>query len=666
MKNRTVQAVSIGLSAITLSGPVSLNVYAQTIDSESEGESDTEQIAQAEDDTSLKVETIAQEACDATEKAEETTFKAAENTAATFGVLESDETISQEEAQQLLDDTSKTVENAETDLNFAEEKYNQLLSEYEEAKAQYQVAVDNYNNQKQEAQSSLQDAEADLEEAKVKLEELQQELSDEKYTVYEYADSDGQLVKLSKEEAEQSDGKVELESYWTIDGTYVPTYVDYMRYHGTRTGFYTSQEAIESGKEYVDDLYYNDPEKYKTSVEYNDDWTTDSSLLGLIIDTTGTFTATYNKTAEKDGYQVSQTVKDSHYSSEKDAVDAVEAEAKELHGAARIDKEESNLISTNVKKYAEIIKRYFSAGEDEKYDSLLNDVEQAKADCQTAQDKVQSIQDQISALKDDDSILALVQVTFLEAKLEVATASYNHAKENLAEANSNLEKAKTVFSEKYTQPAPEEEPTPSEEPGSEEEPTPAQAEPAPEEAPAPAEETTLTEETNPKEDPELLEELDPLEEELKIKEEITKVIEKEINKRPSSGSSHSEDYPPAAPAQEEQKLPEQPDLLGEISNIVNPPTDNSGSGSDSDSGFSVPDINQLQEESEEPTESVVLDDENVQIPDPATPKDVTVKGLMEHKKWFVGLAGVSACGAGIGVVEAKRRAVAKIIDKLNQ
>ena len=56
----------------------------------------------------------------------------------------------------------------------------------------------------------------------------------------------------------------------------------------------------------------------------------------------------------------------------------------------------------------------------------------------------------------------------------------------------------------------------------------------------------------------------------------------------------------------------------------------------------------------------------VTIQDEEAPKGVTLAGIMERGKWFIALGGVSIAGAGVGVLEAKRRAAMKILDKLNQ
>ncbi|MBR5635590.1 MAG: hypothetical protein IKW81_01500, partial [Pseudobutyrivibrio sp.] len=59
--------------------------------------------------------------------------------------------------------------------------------------------------------------------------------------------------------------------------------------------------------------------------------------------------------------------------------------------------------------------------------------------------------------------------------------------------------------------------------------------------------------------------------------------------------------------------------------------------------------------------------ETITIPEEEeVPLAITLAGVLEHGKWFAGLAGVGAAGGGVAVFEAKRRAAAKIIDKLNQ
>lgn len=70
-------------------------------------------------------------------------------------------------------------------------------------------------------------------------------------------------------------------------------------------------------------------------------------------------------------------------------------------------------------------------------------------------------------------------------------------------------------------------------------------------------------------------------------------------------------------------------------------------------------IPQDQPEEPAPEETVTIEEEQ-------SPTGITLAGIMERGKWFVGLAGVSTAGVGVGILEAKRRAAIKLIDKLNQ
>ena len=92
-------------------------------------------------------------------------------------------------------------------------------------------------------------------------------------------------------------------------------------------------------------------------------------------------------------------------------------------------------------------------------------------------------------------------------------------------------------------------------------------------------------------------------------------------------------------------------------------TVNSNSGSHYGGGNYVGDDQEVIEE-EIPEEEPQPEETKTEEEESST--SITLAGLMEHGKWFVGLAGVSSAGVGVGVLEAKRRAAMKIIDKLNQ
>ena len=69
MRNRSVQAISIGLSAITMAGPVSMTVYAQTAEATHDAATTTEQ--QVSNDSEEKA--IAEEVSGLSEQLNNTT-----------------------------------------------------------------------------------------------------------------------------------------------------------------------------------------------------------------------------------------------------------------------------------------------------------------------------------------------------------------------------------------------------------------------------------------------------------------------------------------------------------------------------------------------------------------------------------------------------------------
>ena len=652
MNNRTVQMMSIGLSVAALMGQVSLTANAEEIDTEDNAPEHLEQVLVTDDETVANAETIADEACEAMDDAQEATQAAVSETETAVGTLESQE-ISAEDAQTVVENASNAVDSAEQELENAENKYNQLVSEYDKAKAEYENAALAYAVELQATQSSLEDAEGGLAEAEARLHQLEQEIAAARESIYEYTDADGQVVQLAADEAEALNGQIAIDNYWTIDGTYVPRYIEYMRYTGVRDArVYNPISAIEDGKQYVEDEFKYNREYYKTSIEFNDDWETEKNPHKRTYDTTGTFKASYNKTIEKNGYEVSDAIKESHYSSEDEAVDAVIDEAKKLHGAATIDMEDSRLNPANVTLYSEIVEKYkYLVGDEADYNKLLADAELAKTQMKAAREKVRDIQNKLDNLKDDDSVLALVQVTYLESRLEAATASYNQAKENLIVANKNLQDAKNIYANKYQQAPEEKQPEEKQPEASPSESTDAEIVPSEEDIP---------------------EEILP-ETEIDDKEKKD-VIEKVPQKISSSGGNSDESWYEAAPVISLPKQVEieetvekpQEEIIDLLPFLNSDDTVTQDGGRSEDTVYQDSESLELQDDTaiEEP---VLSSDETITIPDGATPKDITLSGLKQHRKWFVGLAGIAGTGGiGIGIFEARRRAIAKILDKLNQ
>ena len=104
---------------------------------------------------------------------------------------------------------------------------------------------------------------------------------------------------------------------------------------------------------------------------------------------------------------------------------------------------------------------------------------------------------------------------------------------------------------------------------------------------------------------------------------------------------------------EEEEIEEEEEESEEEIHIITSPSSNAGGyGGEAE-------IPQDQPEEPAPEETVTIEEEQA-------PTGITLAGLMERGKWFVGLAGVSTAGVGVGILEAKRRAAIKLIDKLNQ
>ena len=249
MKNRSVQAISIGLSAFYLAGPVSLTAYAQTVEETPVPEEPTQQEAEAVSEeaaiadsvsnvseqlnTSFPTEEIEQsvEAVDNPEQVEQQIAEISEDQSAAVQAVDTvgasmdnvskateaiqeantqaeaattdakasasaakesasqastsaaaavnvfaDETLQEADAAVIIANTDKTVTEAQTAFNEAESKYNTALEEYTNAKNDYDTALASYKANKEKASSSLKDAQTALTSIQTKLDNMQQQL----------------------------------------------------------------------------------------------------------------------------------------------------------------------------------------------------------------------------------------------------------------------------------------------------------------------------------------------------------------------------------------------------------------------------------------------------------------------------------------------------------
>ncbi len=791
MKKSSVQAVSIGLSALTLAGTVSMTAYGKTEDS-NEGVSEIEanqvenqvhdeesvaedisnlseqlnidetsasleeansdvigeqyeqQISEISQDENNAVQNIdsatqavsnvdkaADAANEAIEQANEMTFSAEEitsniNNQASQVKQEADNAVAtvedsktkKEEAAIVVADTEKSVENATAAYDSAQTKYNDTLKQYEEAKSDYKTALEAYNINKAIASESMNEAAKAFTDAEDKLKKLESDLSQAKdelskagaealiaaednksdkvsdyaatvlqyyyipqaeklsegqvisdfkmvpsekdssvmqvtysvmdssnnvlrtvnadygYTVdsedgqvklftkdlvYQYTNSDGTVATISKEEAEKLNGKIEIDNYWTVSGYYVPTYVDNYVYEGTRSIItHTKDSAMLAGKRYVVEMYSDPKVYYKQSIRFYSDWKVDRRLLGLEYITTGSFSARYNKVKDKGGYAISTDASSAHYSSDKEAYEAAYryamAQAQNEQGAAYIDESESHFDTHYVVKYADIVDKYINNGDAvwnstaSGYVSYIDTIRTKLSTYRHLLEAVSNAKEEYRIAKQKtEEIKAKIDAldggsdVISAAKLAGLELQLGKAENNLSEAKSNLEDAQKSL--------------------------------------------------------------------IKVKE-IYNLRFNRANNSVDVGvvpvNSVSEDN--LAVEEIKDEVPEDDD---EKKKAKKKSVANSDDGyyyysnATEENNYVATQPGQgdvLQEEM--PVEDPAVG-ETIFIPDEETPLAITADGILQHAKWFVGLAGVSAAGAGVALAEAKRRAAAKIIDKLN-
>ncbi|QFJ53853.1 hypothetical protein [Pseudobutyrivibrio xylanivorans] len=403
---------------------------------------------------------------------------------------------------------------------------------------------------------------------------------------YEYTNAEGQVVSISKEDAERLGGQVEVANYWTIDGYYVPTYLDEGRYVGKHSVlFYTRNGATKAGQEYVEDQYYGNPEIYKADVEFADDWGSLFWLPSLSYITTGTYSATYNKVEDMGGYWLLDEVKDDRYSSKEEAIRAAIMQARTYHGAYTIDADESRLVTEYIAEYAKVYQYYKNVG-----DAIWSE-------------SIPAIKEKLAKLKTPQTPEEEVQKEELEKQLEDAEKKYDEVQEIIQSIEENVPEVKEqVVSEEVAQ------------------------------------ESSV---------------------ETKVEVKSEAVVSEPENKQSEEKQEQVEAEPEEIIEEELSEEIEEPEDKEERQVVIQSAhTDNGGSG-DSGAAASGENTPVIEEPQDEAIDSVTITDEEA-------PLAVTMAGLIARGKWFAALGGASAAGAGVAVFEVKRRAAAKIIDKLNQ
>ena len=467
---------------------------------------------------------------------------------------------------------------------------------------------------------------------------------------YEYTDAEGQVVRITKEEANKlEDNRVQIGSYYTATGFYIPRYQETARYQGIISKIkYSDAKAIAQCKEAVEDEYSDNRYFYNTDVDFIEGTKTGWLLhydLDIYYDVSYDQVETYYLLRSSGGYdevvkhlaksgkkvisssyeydfgivrfiqeyQV-EDAKEKEYGTYQDALKAIKEEANKKYGASDIDLANStNLnIAENI-KYATLQEAHVNAdnplfgSSDEKYSSymtsirsklsnyakLLSEVNAALVTFVNAKNQVESLKNQISNLNGADTIKTGATLAALEAKLEKANLNLDRAKDNLAAAKTKLDNASAAYEERFNT-----------------------VSTAPSTIITPVNDIKTYIEATSQED--------------MVDEEMTAEDEGEIT--------------------EETVI-----TTNNINNSTGTNAGGNGDGTNNDG-----EISDTPEDTSNEQVPVIT------IPDEETPRAITIAGILARGKWFIGLAGVSTAGIGVAVLEAKHRAAIKLLDKLNQ
>lgn len=583
-----------------------------------------------------------------------------------------DTNTDQESAEAIIADATATVEEAEKQFASAEETYNNKLSEYESAKAEYEAAAEEYNNKKSEATSDLSDAEATLTDAQEKLASLEEQLeaagqdlaaagadaliaadadkSDvtsyiatvvEHYYAPNTELADGQSV--SNFTVTPYKGNVIGISYDIVDadGNYVRTV---SANYGYTVDYKSGEVRIydrDTVYEYQDingntvSLTKEEAEQLKDGVVEYSYWTATGFYIPSYSD--GVHESTYVKQkgyvwiysyedlvklVAKDGmvvtstkqqyldgyfkyYQgtgVSSTVKNSKYTSEDDLKNAIVDDAKTQNNATGVAFDKSKLLNITEHKTAAEVYSY-EVNNNQVFTSSSKDYASYISEITEKYNAYKALSEAVSSAKADFESAKQTVSSLKQQIADLDAASDINTAMELARLQGELEKAQADYDIAKSNLADAKE------------------------ALANAQ-STYDARFNTVSSIEIAQ--TDSEEVIQYSEEIE---EEEL---------------------EEEELEEEEEESEEEIHIITSPSSNAGGY-----GGGEAEIPQDQPEEPAPEETVTIEEEQA-------PTGITLAGLMERGKWFVGLAGVSTAGVGVGVLEAKRRAAIKLIDKLNQ
>lgn len=583
-----------------------------------------------------------------------------------------DTNTDQESAEAIIADATATVEEAEKQFASAEETYNNKLSEYESAKAEYEAAAEEYNNKKSEATSDLSDAEATLTDAQEKLASLEEQLeaagqdlaaagadaliaadadkSDvtsyiatvvEHYYAPNTELADGQSV--SNFAVTPYKGNVIGISYDIVDadGNYVRTvsanYGYTVDYKSGEVRIYDRDMVYE----YQDingntvSLTKEEAEQLKDGVIEYSYWTATGFYIPSYSD--GVHESTYVKQkgyvwiysyedlvklVAKDGmvvtstkqqylggyfkyYQgtgVSSTVANSKYTSEDDLKNAIVDDAKKRNKATGVAFDKSRLLNITEHKTTAEVYSY-EVNNNQVFTSASKDYASYISEITEKYNSYKALSKAVSSAKADFESAKQTVSSLKQQIADLDAASDINTAMELARLQGELEKAQANYDIAKSNLADAKE------------------------ALANAQSTYAARFNT----------VSSIEIAQTDSEEVIQYAE-EIEEEEES----------------EEEIEEEEEESEEEIHIITSPSSNAGGY-----GGGEAEIPQDQPEEPAPEETVTIEEEQA-------PTGITLAGLMERGKWFVGLAGVSTAGVGVGVLEAKRRAAIKLIDKLNQ
>ena len=466
--------------------------------------------------------------------------------------------------------------------------------------------------------------------------------------VYTYTNADGSEVELTKEEASQlKDGQIAIGTYWTATGFYIPRYQDVdVNYKGIYIGVrdYTDAKAIVQGQNGLKNLYDSQKSKYYNSrADFAYGWKTqypnfvDLNIFynvsydkvsvyqaiqvkgatlktyrdyvseietngGVILSSEEEFISSGGTIRYIQGYKLSDAIQNTHYSSYGKVLEAISTQAAKDQGAYGVDIANSSNLF------------------------ILQQTEYARLQAvhKNSIELLSSVDKGYGAYISEVSN-KLATYSLLLKEIESAKAEYEQAQNKVIKLQQQIEALDKTNDIDV------------------------------------AERLTRLEIELEKAKSNYDTAKENLEEATNILAEVKELYNNRFSVTASEDTS-SDDSQEATVTYPLIQLPETEELVLEEELAEEEPAVISfgGSGSANAGGEAI----------EITLPELILPEapqtESTTIPDEETPQAITLAGLLQRGKWFVGLAGASTAGVGVAALEAKRRAAIKLIDKLNQ